>query len=94
MRPLLPKPAVSSPGWSSGTNATSGSSVNSDPISATTPSTPGFDQADLVELEALTRRVTTLFNERDYTNPTILDHIAANFCFESDYVQACSTLAE
>jgi hypothetical protein len=47
-----------------------------------------------VELEALTRTITTLFNERDYTNSIIIDHIAANFCFESDYVRACSTLAE
>jgi hypothetical protein len=94
MRPLRPKAPVSSPEWSSGTNATSGSSVNSDPVSANTPSTPGIDQADVVELEALTRTITTLFNERDYTNSIIIDHIAANFCFESDYVRACSTLAE
>jgi hypothetical protein len=94
MRPLRPKPPTGSSEWSPGNDAPSGSSVNSDPISANTPSTPGNDQADIDELEALTRTITTLFNERDYTSPIILDHIAANFCFESDYVQACSTLAE
>jgi hypothetical protein len=94
MRPLRPKPPTGSSGWSPGNDAPSGSSVNSDPISANTPSTPGNDHADIDELEALTRTITTLFNERDYTSPIILDHIAANFCFESDYVQACSTLAE
>ena len=100
MRPLRPKPPVSSPTTTSsaserglsGASSVAGSSTG--PDSAYTPSTPGNDVTAVDELETVTRAIVAAFNDRDYTNPIIIDNIATDFCFESDYVQACSTLDE
>lgn len=100
LRPLLPKPAVSSPPATGSSppsdfaTGASGSSVGGGSSSAYTPSTPGTDVALADTLETTTRAIVDCFNVRDYSNPIIMAHVPANFHYESDFVQACSTLAE